>query len=81
LNPTVGSFAAIIDSATHSLVLGSMPGVASLHAAEYYAHPRNLFWPFLGLDPKLVYLTRLAALRARGIGLWDVLATCECIGS
>lgn len=67
------------------LVLGSMPGAASLAAARYYAHPRNRFWPLMGalcgFDPALDYPLRLAALQAAGIGLWDVIGSCERRGS
>lgn len=67
------------------LVLGSMPGAASLAAARYYAHPRNRFWPLMGalcgFDPALDYPLRLAALQAAGVGLWDVIGTCERRGS
>ncbi|MEE7559574.1 DNA-deoxyinosine glycosylase, partial [Xanthomonas sp. Kuri4-2] len=67
------------------LVLGSMPGTASLDAARYYAHPRNRFWPLLGvllgLDAAAAYPVRLAAMQARGVGLWDVIGTCARRGS
>jgi len=67
------------------LVLGTMPGVASLAAGRYYAHPRNAFWSIaaqaLGFDAGLPYEARLAALNAAGVALWDVLAACERPGS
>lgn len=67
------------------LVLGSMPGAASLRVQRYYAHPRNRFWPLLsalrGFDATLPYAQRIAALNASGVGLWDVLASCERRGS
>lgn len=66
------------------LVLGSMPGVASLQAAQYYAHPRNRFWPLmtrlLAVDGA-GYDQRLARLHAAGVGLWDVIGACARIGS
>ncbi len=67
------------------LILGSMPGVASLTAAEYYAHPRNLFWPIVGaccgFDPRAPYGRRCKALAAAGIALWDVVGSCVRPGS
>lgn len=67
------------------LVLGSMPGEASLRAGRYYAHPQNRFWPFMGAlvgaGPALPYAARLAALNDAGIALWDALAACERPGS
>lgn len=76
----------VLTRSTRLLVLGSFPGRASLEAGQYYAHPRNQFWPLLGslwgLD--LVawpYRRRLAELRRRRLGLWDVYASCEREGS
>jgi double-stranded uracil-DNA glycosylase len=79
-------FAPVVDAATRLLILGSLPGDASLKAAQYYAHPRNGFWPLIGgvLDeplPGLPYEARLERLRARGVGLWDVIASAERSGS
>jgi hypoxanthine-DNA glycosylase len=76
----------VIGRGTRLLVLGSFPGAASLAAAEYYAHPRNHFWPILsalwGIDLRAMpYRQRLAELRRRGLGLWDVYAACRREGS
>lgn len=67
------------------LVLGSMPGAASLQQARYYAHPRNRFWPLMavlcGVDPGADYATRLHQLQVAGVGLWDVIGHCRRRGS
>jgi double-stranded uracil-DNA glycosylase len=79
-------FAPVADPATaRLLILGSMPGLASLQAGRYYAHPRNGFWPIMGAlfgaGPQLAYEERLAVLMRAGVALWDVLASCERQGS
>lgn len=67
------------------LILGSMPGLASLEAAEYYAHPRNAFWPIMGdlfgAGPGLPYAARVAALISARVAVWDVLQLCVRPGS
>lgn len=76
----IHSFAPIADEASELLILGSMPGKASLLAGEYYAHPRNGFWRIMAalfeIDAAAPYERRVAALRKRRIALWDVLASC-----
>jgi hypoxanthine-DNA glycosylase len=83
--PEVASFAPIAAATARVLILGSMPGVASLAAGQYYAHPQNAFWPIIGTivgcEPASPYRDRMRALRARGIALWDVLQRCERAGS
>jgi hypoxanthine-DNA glycosylase len=79
-------FPPVADGDTHTLILGSFPGVASLDVAQYYAHPRNQFWRLVGAvigEPlsDLLYEERIGRLLAHGIGLWDVLAACEREGS
>lgn len=78
-------FPPIEDVHATALILGSMPGVESLRAGQYYAHPRNAFWPIMGdlvgAAPSLDYEERARILRAAGIALWDVLASCTREGS
>lgn len=79
-------FEPVVDANTRLLILGSLPGDASLRAAQYYGHPRNAFWRLIGGVSSrdlaaLPYEERLAALKAAGVGLWDVIASAERPGS
>ena len=81
----IRSFAPIADRRARVLILGSMPGRASLAAGRYYAHKQNAFWrivcELLGLDPASPYGKRVQALKAARIAVWDVLKSCERQGS
>lgn len=79
-------FPPVVAESTHTLILGSFPGEASLVATQYYAHPRNQFWRLLGAVigeplPELDYPARLERVLKHGIGVWDVLAACTREGS
>jgi hypoxanthine-DNA glycosylase len=79
------SFPPILGENPRILVLGSMPGIASIKAQQYYAHPRNAFWPimaeFYDFDVVLPYEKRCQLLIKNGIALWDVLSACYRPGS
>ncbi|MFC4811973.1 DNA-deoxyinosine glycosylase [Paenibacillus sp. GCM10023250] len=81
----VHSFPPMIRDGATALVLGSMPGEASLAANQYYGNPRNHLWRVLyglyGLEPDEPYAERLAFAASRGIAMWDVIASCERAGS
>ena len=80
-------FAPLANPHTRLLVLGSLPGEASLAAGQYYANPRNQFWALIGAVigreelPGLAYPDRLDVLAAHGIGLWDVFTSASRCGS
>src|SRR5690554_1540737 len=77
---TVHSFAPLSAPGARLLILGSMPGKASLVVGQYYAHPRNAFWPIMagiyGFDPALPYSERVAQLLAQQVAVWDVARLC-----
>lgn len=80
------SFAPVVNQDTQLLILGSLPGDASLAQQQYYAHPQNRFWHLLSdvLLCNLVeqdYESRLQSLLAHRIGLWDVIAQAQRQGS
>ena len=81
----VTSFLALTRPGATVLILGSMPGVASLRAQQYYAHPRNHFWPIMariaGFDAAAPYTERVDALTGAGFAVWDVLQSCVRPGS
>ena len=80
------AFPPSVDEATRLLILGSLPGDASIRQGEYYAHRGNAFWALmgdvLGEDLRATpYALRLKRLRARGVGLWDVIESANRQGS
>ena len=81
----INGFAPIISNNASVLILGSMPSEASLLRQQYYGHPRNVFWPIMsalfGSDPELCYQRRKEMLMENGIAVWDVLQSCNRMGS
>ena len=67
------------------LILGTLPSAESIRQGQYYAHPRNAFWPIMGelfgAGRELPYERRLRKLAARGVMLWDVLRAAHRPGS
>lgn len=78
-------FDAIVGNAPRVLILGSMPGEASLKQQQYYGHARNLFWEIMGslfeFDYTLAYKYRTQQLINNNIALWDVIEKCHRQGS
>ncbi len=85
----LSALAPIENPAARTLILGSMPGAASLQAQQYYAHPQNAFWPIMlamhGDDrltaTEFTYENRIKLIKNNGIALWDVLQECIRPGS
>jgi TDG/mug DNA glycosylase family protein len=79
--PGKRSFPPFADGGSRVLVLGTLPGEESLRRQEYYAHPRNLFWPIVcalfGAAVPARYDDRVRFLRDHGIAVWDVCAEAE----
>ena len=86
MNDTLTGLPSVASHDAKLLILGSFPGVASLQAQQYYAHPRNQFWPILAkmwkLDlTSLSYAKRIAEAKRHGLAIWDVHAACRREGS
>lgn len=79
------AFPPILPDKPHTLILGTMPGKKSLEAQQYYAHPQNQFWRFMGdifgAYPTLPYDERVEVLKSQGIAVWDVVYACNREGS
>lgn len=78
-------FPPIASENANVLILGSMPSVASLRSRQYYAHPRNAFWPIMAAlfeaDIELSYQQRQQIIMNNNIAIWDVLQSCHRPGS
>jgi len=85
LSAVLTGFDCVADQHAEILILGSMPGVASLQQQQYYAHPRNAFWKIMqqlyDIPADIDYRQRLECLKAHKIALWDVVHQCVRAGS
>ena len=82
----IQSFLPIISSFSNTLILGTMPGIASLQQQQYYGNPRNHFWKIIAhlyncSEIPNDYEVRKAILLQNKIALWDVLQFCDRQGS
>lgn len=81
----VHSIEPIIGRDPRIIILGSMPGIISINAAEYYANPRNIFWivmaELFAIDIDCDYQAKVQQLRDLPIILWDTLKSCHREGS
>jgi len=70
------SFPPLIGKEARVLILGSLPGKESLRKQEYYAHPRNAFWPILfqlfAGQFSTAYQARVDFAKSQHVALWDV---------
>ena len=81
----VHSFEPIVGNKPRIVILGSMPGVVSLQAVQYYANPRNAFWTIIselfGIDIDCSYQSRIQQISQLPLILWDTLKACHREGS
>jgi len=83
--PFIESFEPVIGRNPKVLILGSIPGIASLEAQQYYAHPRNAFWPIMAklfdVEWDNEYELRIQQVKKLPVVLWDTLKACHREGS
>ena len=78
-------FPPLYDKNSKILILGSFPSVNSREQQFYYGHPKNRFWELLALllsdDCPVSIPDKQAFLLRHHIAVWDVIASCDIIGS
>ena len=81
----ISSFEPVVQIDARVLILGTMPSVESLRSHQYYGNKRNQFWTIVyalfDRAPEPSYESRVAFLRKNRIALWDVLSSCDRVGS
>ncbi len=79
------TFSPVYNERSQVLILGSFPSVKSREHNFYYGHPQNRFWKVIAeLTKEEVPQTigqKKSLLLAHGIAVWDVIASCDIIGS
>lgn len=79
------AFSPILPAHPRILILGTMPGGKSLELNQYYAHPQNQFWKFMGdiygAHKSLPYTERVQILKDNAVAVWDVLSSCTRVSS
>ncbi|MBR6501174.1 MAG: DNA-deoxyinosine glycosylase [Firmicutes bacterium] len=78
-------FEPIFDERSRILILGTLPSVKSREGQFYYHHPQNRFWKVLAkickTEPPATIAAKKAMLLEHGIAIWDVVQSCDIIGS
>ena len=78
-------FEPIFDERSRILILGTLPSVKSREGQFYYHHPQNRFWKVLAkickTEPPATIAEKKAMLLEHGIAIWDVVQSCDIIGS
>jgi hypoxanthine-DNA glycosylase len=78
-------FPPLFNAQSHILILGSFPSVKSREQNFFYGHPQNRFWrvvsAVLQQDTPQTVDEKRAFLLQNHIALWDVIASCEIVGS
>lgn len=78
-------FAPVFNNESKILILGTLPSVKSREQQFYYGHPQNRFWKVLahitGETVPTSIPTKKELLLTHHIAIWDVIKSCEIIGS
>lgn len=82
------AFGPLFDDRSEILILGSFPSAKSREEAFYYGHPQNRFWPLMARiltpeDPRVPETKedKTKVMVKKHIALWDVVESCDIIGS
>jgi len=78
-------FAPVANPDARILILGTLPGIASLKQQQYYAHPQNAFWRILeqlfNIPAHSPYHVRCQSAQNHGLAIWDVCHSAQRMGS
>lgn len=78
-------FPPLYDKNSKILILGSFPSVKSREQNFFYGHPQNRFWKVTSAvfecETPVTIEQKKDFLLSHGIALWDVIASCEIVGS